>query len=163
MATTLAKIVPCLWYDTQAEQAAEFYCGVFPDSEITARSYYTEAGQQFHQKPPGSIMTVGFTLDGQPFTALNGGPQFQFTEALSLQVLCDTQEEIDHYWSRLGEGGAELECGWLKDRFGLSWQIVPSLLHNGLAEGDAEKTGRVMGAIFASPKPDLARLKEALE
>src|SRR5688572_13454403 len=126
----LQKITPCLWFDSDAEEAANFYLGVFPNSRITQISRYGEAGREHHGKEPGTVMTVAFELDGQSFTALNGGPMFQFTEAISFQVDCDTQEEIDHFWDKLSAGGdaRAQACGWLKDRFGVSWQIVPTAL-----------------------------------
>src|SRR5690554_1668467 len=120
-------IAPCLWFDSQAEEAARFYCSVFPDSKITTITYYPQVGQEVHGRSEGSVLTVEFELNGNPFTALNGGPVFKFNEAVSLQVYCDTQEEIDYYWEKLGEGGdpKAQQCGWLKDRYGLSWQVVP--------------------------------------
>ena len=120
-------IVPCLWFDTQAGEAARFYTGIFKNSKIGKISRYTEAGREVHGRSPGSVMTVAFELNGQPFTALNGGPVFQFTEAISLQIMCATQEEVDHYWNKLGEGGdkAAQQCGWVKDKYGLSWQGGP--------------------------------------
>ena len=124
------RIAPCLWFDSQAEQAAAFYISVFKNSRIVNVSRYTEAGRETHQRPAGSVMTVTFELDGQPFTALNGGPVFKFNEAISLQVHCDNQKEIDYYWNALSKGGDPnaQQCGWLKDQFGLSWQVVPGLL-----------------------------------
>jgi predicted 3-demethylubiquinone-9 3-methyltransferase (glyoxalase superfamily) len=121
------RIEPCLWFDSQAEEAASFYTGVFPNSKITAVARYPAAGQEVHGRPPGSVMTVAFELDGQPMLALNGGPVFRFNEAVSLMVMCETQAEVDHYWAKLGAGGDPhaQQCGWLKDRFGVSWQIVP--------------------------------------
>jgi predicted 3-demethylubiquinone-9 3-methyltransferase (glyoxalase superfamily) len=121
------KIAPCLWFDDQAEQAAELYTRIFPNSGIGTITRYGEAGREIHGRPPGSVMTVAFTLDGQPFTALNGGPVFRFNEAISFQVMCDTQDEVDYYWEKLGEGGdpRARQCGWLKDRFSVSWQVVP--------------------------------------
>ena len=121
------KITPCLWFDKQAEEAAKYYCGIFPNSRITEVTYYGEAGTEVHGGKPGSVLMVAFELDGQPFTALNGGPNFKFNEAVSLMILCDTQDEIDYYWDKLSEGGdpSVQACGWLKDKFGLSWQVVP--------------------------------------
>src|SRR5688500_13547858 len=120
------RIVPCLWFDDQAEQAAAFYTGIFPSSKIVKVTRYGKAGHDIHGRPAGSVMTVAFELDGQPFTALNGGPLFTFNEAVSLQIMCDTQEEVDHYWARLSQGGdpAAQACGWLKDKYGVSWQVV---------------------------------------
>ena len=122
----MPKITPCLWFDDQAEEAAQFYTAIFPNSRITSITRYPEAGQEVHGRPAGSVMVAGFELDGQPFTALNGGPIFQFNEAVSFQVICENQEEIDRYWERLGEGGdpKAQQCGWLKDRFGLPLQLT---------------------------------------
>src|SRR5437660_2074085 len=128
------KIVPCLWFDNQAEAAAKFYTSIFKASKITKTTHYTEAGREVHGRPPGSVMTVGFELAGQSFTALNGGPAFKFSEAISFQVNCENQDEIDHFWSKLSEGGQEGPCGWLKDKFGLSWQIVPSIMPDLVAD-----------------------------
>ncbi len=157
----LTKITPCLWFDTQAEEAARFYTAVFKQSEITAISRYGDEGFEMHQKPAGSVMTVAFTLDGHSFTALNGGPHFRFTEAISFQVECETQEEIDYYWERLSEGGDPnaQQCGWLKDQFGLSWQIVPKILPTLLS--DPAKSQRVMQALFQMKKPDIAAMENA--
>jgi predicted 3-demethylubiquinone-9 3-methyltransferase (glyoxalase superfamily) len=154
-------IAPCLWFDDQAEDAARFYISVFPNSGISLVTRYGEAGHEFHGKPPGSVMTVAFDLDGQPFTALNGGPVFRFNEAISLQVTCDTQSEIDHYWQRLCQGGDERaqQCGWLKDRYGVSWQIVPALLPALLA--DSHKSQQVMRAVLQMKKPDIDALRRA--
>lgn len=154
-------IAPCLWFDDQAEEAARFYISVFPNSGITQVTRYGEAGRQIHGKPPGSVMTVAFDLDGQPFTALNGGPVFRFNEAISLQVLCNTQAEVDHYWQRLSEGGDEKarQCGWLKDRYGVSWQVVPALLPALLA--DPQKSQQVMQAVLQMKKLDIEALRQA--
>ena len=126
----MQKIAPCLWFDSQAEEAAKFYTGIFRNSKIGASRRYGEAGREIHGKPAGSVMTVAFELDGQAFTALNGGPMFKFNEAISLQVNCETQDEVDYYWEKLSEGGDEKaqQCGWLKDKYGVSWQIVPTIL-----------------------------------
>jgi predicted 3-demethylubiquinone-9 3-methyltransferase (glyoxalase superfamily) len=161
MAIAGKQITPCLWFDTQAEEAAKFYCAVFKNSKITAISRYPEAGQEVHKKPPGSVMVVAFELDGQPFTALNGGPQFKFDEAVSFQVMCETQGEIDHYWSALTAGGQEGPCGWLKDKFGLSWQVVPSAIPRLMSGADAKKSARVMNAFMKMKKLDLAALERA--
>ena len=126
MATIKQKISPCLWFDNQAEVAAKFYTSVFKNSAIEQISRYGKAGQDVHGKEPGSVMVVAFEIEGQTFTALNGGPHFKFNEAVSFQVMCDSQDEIDYFWSELSAGGHEGQCGWLKDRFGLSWQVVPS-------------------------------------
>ena len=159
----LAIIQPCLWFDDQAEEAARFYTGIFPDSAIGTITRYTDVGQEHHGKPVGSVLTVAFTLAGQPFVALNGGPVFRFNEALSLQVLCETQDEVDHYWHHLTEGNpaAAMECGWLKDRYGLPWQVVPVRLTELLADPDAEVVRRVTRAMFAMQKMDIASLERA--
>ena len=159
----LAIIQPCLWFDDQAEDAARFYTGIFPDSAIGTITRYTDMGQEHHGKPVGSVLTVAFTLAGQPFVALNGGPVFRFNEALSLQILCETQDEVDHYWHHLSEGNpaAAMECGWLKDRFGLPWQVVPVRLTELLADPDAEVVRRVTRAMFAMQKMDIATLERA--
>jgi predicted 3-demethylubiquinone-9 3-methyltransferase (glyoxalase superfamily) len=155
------KITPCLWYDTRAEEAAKFYCSIFKNSKITTVSRYPEAGQEVHGKPPGSVMVVAFELDGQPFTALNGGPIFKFDEAVSFQVLCDTQDEIDHYWNALCKGGQEGPCGWLKDQFGLSWQVMPSAIPKMMSDPDTKKSARVMNAFMKMKKLDLAAIERA--
>ncbi len=157
-------ITPCLWFDTQAEDAAKLYCSVFPNSKITTISRYPEAGQEVHGKPPGSVMVVAFEVDGQPFTALNGGPIFKFDEAVSFQVMCDTQDEVDYYWNALTkDGGQEGPCGWLKDKFGLSWQVVPSAVPRMMSDPDASKSARVMNAFMTMKKLDLATLQHAFE
>lgn len=155
------RITPCLWFDDQAEAAANYYVSIFPNSKIVAVSRYGEAGFEFHHKPKGSVMTVEFELDGQTFTALNGGPVFQFNEAISLQVNCDTQEEIDHYWDKLSQEGdpTAQQCGWLKDRFGVSWQIVPTGLKELLNDPDGTKTERTMAALLRMKKLDIAELQ----
>ncbi|WP_394558972.1 VOC family protein [Aquipseudomonas alcaligenes] len=157
------KIVPCLWFDEQAEEAAAFYAGIFPNSRITQVTRYGEAGFEFHGKAPGTAMTVAFELDGQAFTALNGGPLFRFNEAVSLQVMCATQAEVDHYWARLGEGGAPeaQQCGWLQDRYGLSWQVVPEVLLELLAAPDQAATQRATEAMLRMKKLDIAGLQRA--
>ena len=158
-------IVPCLWFDTQAEEAARFYTGIFKNSKIGKISRYTEAGREVHGRSPGSVMTVAFELNGQPFTALNGGPVFQFTEAISLQIMCATQEEVDHYWNKLGEGGdkAAQQCGWVKDKYGLSWQVVPTVLTELISDPNKEKAGRVMEAMLKMKKIDIAEIKRAYD
>ena len=128
MASLKQKISPCLWFDTEAEEAAKFYTSVFKNSRIKQISRYGKAGQDVHGMEPGSVMVVAFEIDGQTFTALNGGPLFKFSEAISFQVMCDSQAEIDYFWDKLSQGGQESQCGWLKDKFGLSWQIVPERL-----------------------------------
>jgi len=159
------KITPCLWFDDQGEAAARFYTGVFPNSKITAISYYGEEGKEFHGRPPGSVMVVGFELNGQPFTALNGGPHFKFTEAISLQIECEDQAEVDFYWEKLGEGGdpQAQQCGWVKDQFGLSWQVVPKILPQYMTDPDAVKVSRTMVAMMHMRKLDIAGLKAAFE
>lgn len=158
------QIRPCLWFDTQAEEAAEFYVSVFPDSRIVSVSHYGEAGREAHGQTPGTVMTVEFELSGKPFMALNGGPHFQFDEAVSFEVECETQKEIDYYWERLTEGGGEpSQCGWLEDRFGLSWQIVPRSLKHMMAHQESEKGQRTMNAMLTMTKLDLARLEAAYD
>jgi predicted 3-demethylubiquinone-9 3-methyltransferase (glyoxalase superfamily) len=157
------KIAPCLWFDNQAEEAARFYTEIFRKSQIVAITRYSKVGFETHHKPAGSVMTVEFELDGQRFTALNGGPEFKFNEAISLQVYCDSQDEIDYYWSKLGAGGdpnAQV-CGWLKDRYGVSWQIVPRILTELIADPDPEKSQRVMAAMLKMGKIEIAELEEA--
>ena len=158
-----SKIAPCLWFDDEAEPAAAFYTGIFPNSRIGTVLRYSEVGQEFHGKPAGSVMTVAFELDGLAFTALNGGPLFRFNEAVSLQVYCETQQEIDHYWEKLSAGGDEnaQQCGWLKDRYGLSWQIVPLALLDMLQDTAPEKSQRTMAALFQMKKLDIAALQRA--
>ncbi len=150
-------IQPCLWFDQNAEEAVEFYCGVFPNSEITGVTRYGPAGPG----PEGSVMTMKFRLDGRDFTAINGGPYFQFNEAVSFIVPCETQAEVDHYWERLCEGGAPVECGWLKDRFGVSWQVVPTVLGRLLSEGEPEQRQRVMQALLGMQKLEIEVLERA--
>lgn len=146
----LQRVVPCLWFDTEAEEAATFYTSIFDNARIVRVTRFAEAGQEIHGKPAGSVMAVVFTLDGQEFMALNGGPQFKFTEAVSFQVFCETQEEIDYYWSRLtADGGQEGPCGWLKDRFGLSWQVVPRAMEEGwLVDPDPARVQRVLEVLY---------------
>ena len=155
----MPKIAPFLWFNNQAEEAANFYASVFPNSKIVNVSRYGEAGPG----PKGSVMTVDFELDGQRVTALNGGPEFKFTEAISLYVDCKTQEEVDRYWQKLSEGGSPGPCGWLKDRYGLSWQIIPSTLGQLLNDPDRKKANRVMEAMLKMKKIDIAGLKKAYE
>jgi predicted 3-demethylubiquinone-9 3-methyltransferase (glyoxalase superfamily) len=161
LATHSRKITPCLWFDSQAEEAANFYVDVFPHSSIVEILRYVDAGQEIHGRPVGSVMTVLFALDGQRFTALNGGPHFRFTEAISMQVDCATQEEVDYFWDRLGDSGEQGQCGWLKDRFGLSWQVVPRALHDMLRDADVRKTERVTRAFLQMNKFDIAALERA--
>lgn len=156
-------IVPCLWFDDQAEQAAKFYTGIFKNSKIGTITRYGEAGQEVHGRPPGSVMTVAFELGGQKFTALNGGPLFEFNEAISLQVMCETQQEIDYYWDRLSKGGDQeaQQCGWLKDQYGVSWQVVPKILPELLAKADADGAERTMHALLQMKKLDITALQRA--
>lgn len=153
------KLTPCLWFDTQAEQAAHFYTSIFANSQIRQISRYGKA--DLHGRQPGSVMVVEFELEGQAFTALNGGPIFQFNEAVSFQVMCDTQDEIDRFWTRLSEGGQEGQCGWLKDRFGLSWQIMPSELLQMMTDARGERLERVIEAVMKMKKLDVAALRHA--
>jgi predicted 3-demethylubiquinone-9 3-methyltransferase (glyoxalase superfamily) len=157
------RITPCLWFDDQAEEAAKFYTGIFRGSKITQVSYYGEAGREVHGRPVGSVLTVAFQLDGQPFTALNGGPVFKFNEALSLQINCDTQAEVDHFWEKLSAGGdpSAQQCGWLKDKYGVSWQVVPTVLPQFLSDPDPARSGRVMEAMLKMKKIDIDKLKRA--
>jgi predicted 3-demethylubiquinone-9 3-methyltransferase (glyoxalase superfamily) len=161
--TISSKITPCLWFDGRAEEAAEFYTKLFPNSKIGEISRYGEAGREVHGMAPGTVLTVAFELDGQPFTALNGGPAFKFSEAISFQVSCETQKEVDFYWAKLSEGGDEAaqQCGWLKDRFGVSWQIVPSILPELVGDPASEKSQRAMKAMMGMKKLDIAELKRA--
>ena len=153
----MSKLTACLWFDTEGEEAARFYTSVFPNSRITGIAHYGEAGP----REAGTVMTVDFELDGQPFLALNGGPEFTFSEAISYQVSCETQEEVDRYWTTLSEGGEEGPCGWLKDRFGLSWQIVPTALPRLLKDPDDEKAQRVMAAMLQMRKIEIDELERA--
>lgn len=157
------KITPCLWFDTQAEEAANAYVSIFKNSRIGRISRYGKKGHEVHGKPAGSVMTVEFEIEGQKFVALNGGPHFKFNEAVSFQVHCETQEEIDYFWTRLTDGGEEGPCGWLKDKFGLSWQIVPTALPKMLMDPDAAKSQRVTQAFLRMKKFDLAALRRAYE
>jgi predicted 3-demethylubiquinone-9 3-methyltransferase (glyoxalase superfamily) len=157
------RITACLWFDHQAEDAARFYTAIFENSRIVHVARYGEAGREIHGKAAGTVMTVAFELDGQAFTALNGGPMFKFTEAVSLQVSCETQAEVDHYWTKLSEGGDERaqQCGWLKDRYGLSWQIVPNAVIEMLKDPDYQKSQRVMAALLQMKKLDIEQLRRA--
>jgi len=152
-------VTPCLWFDHQAEEAAQFYVSIFRHSRIIAISRYSQEGYEIHQQKAGTVMTVRFELNGQPFTALNGGPAFKFNESISLQVFCETQEEIDYYWQRLSDGGEEGPCGWLKDKFGLSWQIVPAVLDELMS--DPARAPRVTRAFLAMKKMDIETLLKA--
>ena len=156
----LTRITPCLWFDTQAEEAATLYTEVFENSRILGVTRYGSAGP----RPVGMVMTVNFELEGQGFVALNGGPEFTFNEAVSFQVNCESQEEIDHFWTRLTDGGEEGPCGWLKDRFGVSWQIFPSaMMDEALRDPDPEKGQRAMAAMLTMGKIDVGRLQRAVE
>jgi predicted 3-demethylubiquinone-9 3-methyltransferase (glyoxalase superfamily) len=159
----IQRIAPCLWFDDQAEAAAKFYTGIFKKSKIVATTRYSKAGQEIHRRPEGSVLTIEFQLEGQRFTALNGGPVFKLNEAISLQVYCGNQKEIDYYWERLGEGGdpKAQQCGWLKDRYGLSWQVVPSGMDTMLKDHKSDKAQRVMAAVMQMKKFDIAALKRA--
>ncbi len=156
---TVSKITPCLWFDTQGEEAATYYTSLFENSRITGISRYGEAGL----RPEGMVMTVDFELDGQPFVALNGGPDFTFNEAISLQVSCDSQEEVDDLWSKLTDGGEEGPCGWCKDRYGLSWQIIPEALFQLLGDPDPGRSQRAMRAMLGMMKLNVAELEQAAD
>jgi predicted 3-demethylubiquinone-9 3-methyltransferase (glyoxalase superfamily) len=157
------RISVCLWFDDQAEEAANFYVSVFKNAKIGEIARYDEESAKAAGKPRGSVMTVAFQLDGQEFVALNGGPMFKFTEAISLVVNCETQNEVDSFWTKLSAGGHEVQCGWLKDRFGVSWQIVPTVLPEMLRDKDPDKSRRVMAAMLKMTKIDIATLKKAYE
>jgi predicted 3-demethylubiquinone-9 3-methyltransferase (glyoxalase superfamily) len=158
-----SNIAPCLWFDDRGEEAARFYVGIFKNSRILEISRYSEAGHEVHGRPAGSVMAVSFELNGQRFTALNGGPHFTFSEAISFQISCETQEEVDHYWSHLSAGGDPnaQQCGWLKDKFGLSWQVVPTVLFAMLMDPDPAKSKRAMEAMLQMKKLDIAALRRA--
>ncbi len=156
------KITPCLWFDTQAEEAANFYVGVFKNSKVTEVARYPAAAGEIG-RAEGDVMIVGFELDGQPFTALNGGPQFTFSEAISLQIDCADQKEIDFYWDRLSEGGETSHCGWLKDKFGLSWQVVPANTSALMSHPEKAKREAAFKAIMQMKKPDMAALQKAAD
>ncbi len=157
------KISPFLWFDHQAEEAARYYTSIFSNSRIGTISRYGEAGREIHGQKPGTVMVVAFELDGQKFSALNGGPIFKFNEAISLMIDCETQEEIDYYWDKLSAGGDAnaQQCGWLKDKYGLSWQVTPRVLGEMMSDPDKEKAGRVMTAMLQMKKIDIAALKRA--
>ena len=164
MATT-KRISPCLWFDDKAEEAARYYTGIFRNSRILNITRYGTAGFETHHRPAGSVMTVAFELDGQPFTALNGGPAFTFNEAVSFEVNCATQDEIDYYWEKLGAGGDPnaQQCGWLKDRYGVSWQIVPSGMEEFFKDEESPGAQRAMEAMLTMKKLDIAALRRAYE
>lgn len=155
----MPRITPNLWFDTQGLEAAEFYVSVFPNSKITAVTHYNDAGPG----PAGSVLTVDFVLDGQEFTAINGGPQFTFDEAISLLITCADQAEIDYYWDRLTDGGAESVCGWLKDRYGLSWQVAPGGMNELLNDPDQDRARRAMEAVLGMRKLDIAAIRAAAD
>jgi predicted 3-demethylubiquinone-9 3-methyltransferase (glyoxalase superfamily) len=161
----MQKITPCLWFDSNAEEAVNFYTAIFKNSKIGNISRYGKEGHEIHGKPAGTVLTIEFELDGQAFTALNGGPIFKFNEAISFQVGCESQEEIDYYWKKLSEGGdpKAQQCGWLKDKYGLSWQIVPNVLSAMLRDKDAKKSESVMKALLQMKKFDIKALKQAHE
>lgn len=159
------KISPFLWFDGTAEEAANFYVGIFPNSKITASTRYTKESAAVSGQPEGKLMTVGFVLDGQEFAAINGGPHFKLTEAISFVIHCASQEEVDHYWNKLGEGGdpKSQQCGWLKDKFGVSWQVVPDEMFALMSDPDAAKAGRVAQALYSMKKIDLGELRRAYQ
>ena len=161
----MQKIIPCLWFDDKAEEAAKFYASIFKNSKIGNVSRYGKEGYEFHGKEDGTVMTVDFEIEGQQFVALNGGPIFKFNEAISFQVHCETQKEVDYYWEKLSEGGDEKaqQCGWLKDKYGVSWQIVPNILIKMLKDNDSEKSQKVMKAMLQMHKLDISTLKKAYE
>ncbi|SFU85919.1 VOC family protein [Pseudoduganella namucuonensis] len=160
---SINQIVPCLWFDGQAEDAANYYVGIFDNSKITQVSHYSEAGKEYHGHEPGTVLMVSFELNGQPFTAMNGGPQFRINEAISFQVMCESQQEVDRFWSKLTEGGPveAQQCGWLKDKFGVSWQIVPSVMIEMLKDAASPKAQRAMSAMMQMKKLDIAELQRA--
>ncbi len=155
------QITPCLWFDRNAEEAVNFYITVFKNSKITHVVRYGNAGQEIHGGTPGAVLAIDFELDGQKFSCLNGGPLFKFSEAVSFQVPCETQEEIDYYWSALTKGGSESDCGWLKDKFGLSWQVFPGILLDMLRDPDRAKADRAMSAMLTMKKIDVAAIDRA--
>jgi len=162
-AAAVQVISPCLWFDNQAEEAARFYVSVFKKAKIVNVTRYPAVGKEVHGREAGSVLTVEFVLNGLPFTALNGGPLFKFSEAVSMQVICRTQAEIDYYWEKLGEGGDERarQCGWLKDKFGFSWQVVPAGMAKMLKDPRSKATERVFAAVMAMKKLDIAALRTA--
>ena len=164
MSIAKQKITPCLIYDGKADEAAKFYVSLFPGSRLVETSHYSEVGQDQHGQKPGSVMTVAFELEGLSFLALNAGPMFNFTEAVSLMIYCDSQAEVDRYWSALtADGGQEGPCGWCKDRFGLSWQVTPTKLLEMVTSKDTAKAGRAMGAMMQMKKIDIAKIEAAYE
>lgn len=157
----MQRITPCLWFDSNAEEAVNFYRSVFRDFKMGAVSRYGEAGKEIHGKPAGSVLTIEFELNGQRFTALNGGPLFKFNEAISFQVSCESQDEVDYYWEKLSEGGEPGQCGWLRDKYGVSWQIVPTILGELLRQKNPKKSENVMKALLKMKKLDIGALKRA--
>ena len=160
-----SKLTPCLWFDGQAEAAARFYTSIFKNARLGTITRFGEAGKEVHGQAPGTVMTVAFELEGQSFTALNGGALFRFTEAISFQIMCDTQAEVDHYWDKLSVGGdpQAQQCGWLKDQFGVSWQVVPTVLFDLLNSPDAGKSQRAMAAMMQMKKLDIAQMRQAYD
>ena len=161
----MQKITPCLWFDDKAEEAAKFYASIFKNSKIGGVTQYGNEGYEIHGREAGTVMTVDFEIEGQKFVVLNGGPMFKFNEAISFQVHCETQKEVDYYWEKLSEGGDEnaQQCGWLKDKYGVSWQIVPNVLGKMLQDKDAKKSERVMKALLQMRKLDIQTLSQAYE
>lgn len=162
---SLSRLTTCLWFDGKAEEAAEHYVSIFPNSKITHIQRYSEAGQEVHGRAPGTVLIVEFNLNGHPFVGLNGGPHFKFSEAVSFMVDCKDQEEVDYYWGKLSEGGdeAKQQCGWLADKFGLSWQVVPRELKEMLSDPDKTKADRAMVEMMRQRKFDIAALRKAFE
>lgn len=160
-----SKIYPCLWLDHEAEEAANFYVSIFPNSKVTKTTRYSEVGKEMHGKPPGSVLTVAFELAGQSFVALNGGPFFKINEAISLTIDCEDQREVDYYWEKLGAGGdpQAQQCGWLKDKFGVSWQVIPRQMIELISDNTSEKSHRTMAAMFQMKKLDIAALQKAYD
>jgi predicted 3-demethylubiquinone-9 3-methyltransferase (glyoxalase superfamily) len=158
---TMQKIIPCLWFDGNAEEAVNFYVSIFKNSKIVSVAHYGEAGAKVSGQPKGTVMTIVFQLEGREFMALNGGPEFTFSPAISFLVNCETQEELDALWKKLSEGGEVIECGWLKDKFGMAWQIVPTVLGEMLQDTDYEKSERVMSAMLQMKKLDIHGLEQA--
>lgn len=161
--SSIRYLRPCLWFNDQAEEAAKFYTSIFKNSKITQVTHYPAAGKEIHGHEAGAVMTVTFELDGRPFLALNGGPLFKFSEAISLEVGCDTQEEIDYFWSKLTAGGSEQPCGWLKDKFGLSWQIAPANWAEMMGDSTSPKMQRAFAAMMTMKKLDIRALELAAE
>jgi predicted 3-demethylubiquinone-9 3-methyltransferase (glyoxalase superfamily) len=161
----MKNITPCLWFDTQAEDAAKFYTSIFKNSRIKHIQRYSEVGKEFHGKPPGSVMVASFEINGQEFTALNGGPLFKISEAVSFQIMCESQDEVDYYWEKLTQGGdaSAQACGWLKDKFGVSWQVIPIEFLEILSGPDGQRAQRAMTAMFQMKKLDLNAIKKAAD